>query len=222
MTSDHRVAAVNRIANHRCRLNNSVQDDGETMTFVLLRDLPEFFCAVAIEFQLDRPPFVAVKGVRFTHPIDATFLLLFYQQPRGCRFFVLLGNVLVVLDFVFRRNNFSALVDRAQSFAIVGIDQTELELGYFGQLLARFLNLRRVQSWDLDQDSILADGADDWFPRAEVVNAFADDFDRLIKQAGRDRLVLVELLELDQERSGALDVEPKGNLLLSEAGWCGY
>src|SRR5437762_3722530 len=137
MTSDDRVATVNRIANHRCRLNNSVQDDGETMTFVLLRDLPEFFCAVAIEFQLDRPPFVAVKSVRFTHPIAAKVRLLFYQQSLGCRFFVLLGNVLVVLDFVFWRNNIGALVDRAQSFAIVGIDQTELEPGYFGQLLAR-------------------------------------------------------------------------------------
>ena len=150
MTSNDGITTVNRIANHGRGLNNSVQDDGKTMTFVLLGDLAEFFCSLAIEFQLYRPPFVAVKGVRFTHPIAAKVRLLFYQQTLSRCIFVLVGGVLVVLDFVFRRNNLSAFVDRGQSFAIVGIDQTELELCHARKLPACFLNLRRIQSRDLD------------------------------------------------------------------------
>ena len=52
MTSNHRVAPVNGIANDRRGLDNAIQDDGEPMTFVLLGDLAEFFRAFAIELQL--------------------------------------------------------------------------------------------------------------------------------------------------------------------------
>src|SRR5205823_727299 len=126
MTGNDGITTVYGIANHRRGLNDSVQDDGKTMTFVLLRDLAEFFCSLAIEFQLNRPPFVAVKGMRFSHSIASEIGLLFHEQTLRRCLFVLLGSVLVILDFVFRRNNLSALVDRGQSFAIVGIDQTEL------------------------------------------------------------------------------------------------
>ena len=39
-----------------------------------------------------------------------------------------------------------------------------------------------LESRDLNQDSILPDRADDRFAAAEIVDALADDFDRLIEQ----------------------------------------
>src|SRR5262249_31453083 len=174
---------------------------------------PEFLCALAIEFQLYRPPFVAVVGVRTGNTIATQVRLPLYQQTLGCRFFILLGGVLVVLDFVLWRHNLSALVNRGQPFAVVRVNQSEFELGYFRQLLARLLDFGGIESRNLNQYSILADGTDDWFARAEVINAFADDFDCLIQQSGRNGLVLVDLLELDQKRSAAFDVESQGNLL---------
>ena len=80
MSSDDGVATVNRIANHRRGLNNAIEHDGETMTFVLLGDLAEFFRAFAVEFQLDRPAFIAVIGMRFGHAIAAKVGFLFHQQ----------------------------------------------------------------------------------------------------------------------------------------------
>src|SRR5205823_14803815 len=102
MTGDHRVAAINGIANDGRGLDDAIQDYGEPMTFVLLGDLPEFFRALAIELQLHRPAFVAVIGIRSAHAIASEVRFLFHQQPLNSRFLVLFGAVFEVFDFVFR------------------------------------------------------------------------------------------------------------------------
>ena len=50
MTGDYGITTVYGIANHGRGLNDPIQDDGKTVTFVLLGDLAKFFCALAIEF----------------------------------------------------------------------------------------------------------------------------------------------------------------------------
>src|SRR5207244_401444 len=47
LSCDDRVAAVDRIPNHRCRLNDAIENDGEAVPFVLLGNLPELLGALA-------------------------------------------------------------------------------------------------------------------------------------------------------------------------------
>src|SRR5207249_12043644 len=77
LSSDDGVAAVNRVANHRCGLNYAIEHDREPVPFVLLRDLAELFRTVAIELELYRPAFIAVIGVRLADAIatEVGFLL---------------------------------------------------------------------------------------------------------------------------------------------------
>src|SRR5438477_3127615 len=131
MTGNHRVAPINGIANHRGRLDNAIQDNGEPMTFVLLGNLPEFLRALAIELQLHRPAFIAVIGIRSAHAIASKVGFLFHKQTLDRRLLVIFGSVFVILDFVFRRYYLDSFVDRSQPFAVIRINQTEFELGYF-------------------------------------------------------------------------------------------
>ena len=101
------------------------------MTFVLLGDLPEFLRALAIELQLHRPAFIAVIGIRSAHAIAAKVGFLFHEQTLDRRLLVIFGSVFVILDFVFRRYYLGSFVDRSQPFAVIRINQTEFELGYF-------------------------------------------------------------------------------------------
>src|SRR5438046_5845285 len=101
------------------------------MAFVLLGDLAEFFRALAIELQLDRPAFIAVIGIRSAHAIASKVGFLFHQQTLSRRFLVIFGRVFVILDFVFRRYYLRSFVDRSQPFAVIWINQAEFELVYF-------------------------------------------------------------------------------------------
>ena len=130
MTGDHRVAAINGIANDRRRLDNAVQNNGEPVAFVLFGDLPEFFRTLAIELQLHGPAFIAVIGIRSAHAIASKVGFLFHQQTLGCRFLVLVPRVFVGLDLIFRRYHLGSLVDRSQPLAVIWINQAEFELGY--------------------------------------------------------------------------------------------
>src|SRR5690242_13098634 len=78
-------------------------------------------------------------------------------------------------------NYLLSCVDFAQSLAIIGINQAELELRHPRKLIARFLNLGSVETRNLDQNPIAADRADNWFATTEVIDALANDLDRLVE-----------------------------------------
>ena len=105
--------------------------------------------------------------------------------------------MLVDLDAIIRRNDFLPLVDLFQPLAVVRINQAELELGHARKLIARFLNLRRIEARNLDENAIVTDRSDDRFAAAEIIDALADDFDRLVEHRLGD--LFVAFHQADQE-----------------------
>ena len=63
-SGDDSVAAIDRIANDRRRLNEAIENNCEAVAFVLLGDLTELLGAFAVELQLHGPALVAVVSVR--------------------------------------------------------------------------------------------------------------------------------------------------------------
>ena len=79
--------------------------------------------------------------------------------------------------------DFCPRVDCAQTLAVVRINQTKFELRYARELVPRFLDLGGVEPGNLHQDPVRSDRTDDRFAAAEVIHAFADDFDRLVEHS---------------------------------------
>ena len=150
--------------------------------------LPNCFGAFAIELQLYGPAFVAVIGVRFGHAITAQVGLFLHEQTFSRRFLVI-SSASVFVSSRFCIPAESPLCHRRspQSLAVIGINQAEFELGYTRKLIARLLDLRGIEPWNLNQNSVLTDRADDRFAAAEIIDAFADDFDGLVEQTRSDR-----------------------------------
>ena len=120
--------------------------------------------------------------------------------------------MLVRFDAIFRRNNFLASINGAQAFAVVWINQAKLQLRDARELISRLLNLSGVQSWNLDKNPIAADRTDDWFAAAKIIDALANDLDRLVEHA----LVhfFVAALQPDEEGRAALNVEAERDFFL--------
>ena len=105
-----------------------------------------------------------------------------------------------------------SFVDLPQSFTVIGINQAELQLRNPRELVARFLDLGRVESWDLHQDAVVRDGTDYRLADSKRVNTLANDLDRLVKHALSD--FFVATFQPNQEGSAALNVQAKRDLLL--------
>jgi hypothetical protein len=118
----------------------------------------------------------------------------------------------VNLDAVIRWDHLLAGIDRAQSLAGIWVNKTELELRHARQLIARFLNLSRVETGNLDQNPIAADRTNNWLPSTKVIDALANDLDCLVEHAFIDRLVSAN--EPDEKRSAALNIETERDLFL--------
>ena len=88
-------------------------------------------------------------------------------------------------------------VDLAQSLAIIWINKAKLEFRHARELIPRFLNLRRVQAGNLNQNPIAADRADDRFADSKNVDTLPNHLHGLIKHPFGDRLVAGH--EPDQE-----------------------
>ena len=131
--------------------------------------------------------------------LAAKIRLLLHQEPLTLHFFPVLFLLRCVgLNLIFGRNHVGPAIDRTQPITVVGIHHLELELCHSRKLLARFLDFFGAQSRYLDQDPVLPDRADDWFGSAEIVNAFANYFDRLVERRRRD-LFVAGLLQSDQK-----------------------
>src|SRR6202011_511127 len=88
LSGNNGVAAVNCVTNHWRGLNDTIEDDCKAVPFVLLGNFAELLRAFAVEFELHRPAFVAVVGVRFAHAIAAEVGFLFDEQAFLSRLFV--------------------------------------------------------------------------------------------------------------------------------------
>ena len=185
------------------------------MSFVGCGDLAKFFRAFAVELQLHRPAFIAVIGMRFRHVITAEIGFLFDQQPFFARLFVFLAPHRIRLDAIVRWNHFLALIDLGQSVSVIRINQTKLELGHLRKLVARFLDFSCIKTRNLDKDPVGSLWGDDRLANAELVDAFANCFDRLIDHRFGDRaLVSVgtgRRFQSNQEGSATLQVETEVN-----------
>ena len=103
-------------------------------------------------------------------------------------------------------------VDFAQSFAVVGIDKTELKFRHARELLAGFLDFRRVQARDLHENAIIRHRADDRFADSKNVNTLANDLHCLVEHPFTDYLIAG--LEPNEEGGAALNIEAERNLFL--------
>ena len=77
--------------------------------------------------------------------------------------------------------------------------------GYPRQLIACFLNLRSVETWNLDQNPIAPDRTDYRFADSKNVNTLPNHLDCLVEHALGH--FFVAALQSDEERCAALDVE---------------
>ena len=208
-SGDDGVAAVNRIADHRCRLNYAIEHDSKPMPFILLGDFAELFRALAIKFELHRPAFVAVIGVRFADAIATEIGFLFDEQAFFARLFISFRRHFVNFDPILRRNNFLAAINRPQTFAVVRKNKAKLQLRHPRKLFTYLLNLRGIETGNLDQDPIVPDRTDNRFTDAENVHALPDHFDRLVEHS----LVyfFIGAHQTNQKRCAALNIETELN-----------
>ena len=209
-TGNDGVATINRIANHRRRLDDAVQNNREAITFKFFGDLAESFRAFAVELQLHRPAFLAKIGVRARDVFTAEVGLLFHKQAFDSRLFVSFRAHRIGFDAVLRRDDVFALVDPGQFVAVVGIDETELELGHTRKLVARLLNRRGIEPRNLDEDTIVADRADDRLPTAEIIDPFADHLHRLLLHSLG--YFLFAFHHPNEKGGAALDIETERDL----------
>src|SRR5438132_10584786 len=142
------------------------------MPFILLGDFAELFRALAIKFELHRPAFVAVIGVRFADAIATEIGFLFDEQAFFARLFISFRRHFVNFDPILRRNNFLAAINRPQTFAVVRKNKAKLQLRHPRKLLAYLLNLRGIETGNLDQDPIVPDRTDNRFTDAETSHPF--------------------------------------------------
>ena len=181
--ADNRVASVDGCLNNGRGLDPTIEDDGESVPYVRRRDIAESLRAFAVEIQSDFPSFVAITSASVTHVLSPKVGFFLYKQPFFSWFFVSFRGHLVNLDPVVRRNHVLTCVDVLQALSIVGVNHPKLESCHTRQLIARFLNLGSIQSWDLNKDAIDTDGTDDWFAAAKIIHALSNDFHRLTKHS---------------------------------------
>ena len=106
-------------------MNHAIENNREAMTHICFSDLPECFRAFSIEPECDFPSFLTISGSRLRHMVASEVGFLFDEQT----FFdwlSALNLLLVSFDPVFWRNNFLSRINRAQTLAVVGVNETEL------------------------------------------------------------------------------------------------
>ena len=118
----------------------------------------------------------------------------------------------MLLDDKARWQDRLPLLDLGDQGCRFGMDFGELEFCYLLELLLGGLNLTRIKSGDLHQDPAGALRGDHGLTDPELVNTLADDFDRLLKHVGRDRLIVLRD-QLQEEGSTAAQIEAEMNLL---------
>ena len=89
-------------------------------------DPAELFGAFSIKPQMNDPALLFIRRGRARNVLTGKIGFLFYKQPFFNRFLALALH-LVAFDAVFGRNHVLTSIDSFQFFAIVGIDQAELE-----------------------------------------------------------------------------------------------
>ena len=208
---DNGIASVNRVANDRSGLDHAIENNCEPVSFVLLGDLAELLRAFAVELQLHGPAFVPEIGVRLAHTVASEVGLLFHKQAFHPRLLVFLRAQRVCLDAVLRRNHFLSRIDRAQAFPVIRINKAEFELGHARKLIARFLDLRGIEPRNLDENTIVADRTDDRLATAKIIDAFANDFDRLLEHRFGD--ILFSLHQADEKGSATLNIQAERDFL---------
>ena len=89
---------------------------------------------------------------------------------------------------IIRRQNSLTGFDLRDQLGALRMNQRELQLRYLGELLARFLDPLRAQARNLNEDTVLADRADDRFARSEFIDALTNYLHRLVEEGGGDFL----------------------------------
>src|SRR5207249_4536253 len=134
--SDLCVAAINCVLNHGRGLDDAIKHNRKAMMNVCRGDVAELLGAVSVESQMDYPAVFFVGSARVRNPIAGKVGLLFDQQTFFDRLFALTLHF-IRLDAELRRNHLLSCVDLAQSLAVIGINQTELEFRYARELITR-------------------------------------------------------------------------------------
>src|SRR5437879_6086307 len=96
-----------------------------------------------------------------------------------------------------------------QAFAVVRKDKAKLEFRHPGKLFPHFLDLRGIETWNLDQDPVVPDWADNRFADAKNVDTFPNYLDRLVEHSLVH--VLVAAHQADQKGRAALNIEAELN-----------
>ena len=82
------------------------------------------------------------------------------------------------------------------------MDERKLELRYSRELVARFLDFRRVETGNLDENTVGICRRDDGLGDAELVDAFANDLHRLVDHRLGDLFFAAD--QPNQKRRAAL------------------
>ena len=144
----------------------------------LSRQFEERLGSLPIEIQRNPVPLLVEECIGMGHMLACEIRLLLYQQALNVC--LALAGLGVLLDDESRRQDRLPLVDPGNESRRIGVDLGEFQLGNTLQLLPGRLDLRRIETGDLDKDPLGALGCDDGFTDTELVDTLADDLDSLL------------------------------------------
>ena len=167
---DLTASTQDRFANDGSRNDFVIQHDRERPPHVLLGDLRELAGAGGIELE---------RHDRFAGPlVEAGLrigeLITRYDHPLLQEIGLPIFGLRPVDNVRFRRRPpLQSLLDRNR-----GVDEAERELGRLAEDIEQLLRI--PETGHLHQDAIITLALDRWFDEAKLVDALADDLDRLI------------------------------------------
>ena len=143
---------MNSFTNHRRGLDLAIKDDGETFADVSLRQFPERCRAFGIELQCHSPALLIKSSEALGDTVAQQIGALLYEQLLFHR--TPAGRLLLRFDAVSRWDQLSPGFDPCDEPITLRMDETEFELRHLCQLLPGRDDLRGVEAWNLNQDSI--------------------------------------------------------------------
>ena len=126
---------------------------------------------------------------------------------------LLIASIECVGDqFIIGWDNSAAGLNLRYQLIILRMDQRKFELRYSRELVARFLDFRRIEAGNLDENTVGIRRRDDRLANAELVDALANDLHRLVDHRLGDLFFATD--KPNQERRAPLQVQTQPDFLL--------
>ena len=190
--ADAGAAAQDGFVDIWCAVNFVVQHDGEAVADKFRGELAEEFRAVVVKAQADFPAFLAKVRIGVGDHRAGDVGLAFDEESllRGCDIpQLILGFVFEHFDLVRWVHDLRVAVDAEHHALAVGVDDFELQLRDFFELLRVPLNRLLVDAGELNEDAptfVCACGCDDGLAHAVGVHALAERLDCPLHHPLRD------------------------------------